>query len=91
MVKVPNPFVDPTLPVASYTGAWNLAAFPAMAVPAGLDLAGMPLSVQLVAPDGGEKLLLSLALQAAKGDLLLNRDEILRPDRAESVAIGGSS
>ncbi len=59
----------PTLPVASYTGAWNLAAFPAMAVPAGLDRDGMPLSVQLVAPDGGEKLLLSVASQAAGGNL----------------------
>lgn len=82
----------PTLPVASYTGAWNLAAFPAMAVPAGLDRAGMPLSVQLVAPDGGERLLLSLAPQAAKGNLSPNLEGILRPDRIGAVgAKGGTS
>lgn len=48
---------------APYQAAWNLAGFPAMTVPAGMHPAGTPLAVQLVAPDGGEGLLLSLAAQ----------------------------
>lgn len=48
---------------APFAAPWNLAGFPAMAVPAGLHPAGTPLSVQLVAPDGGERLLLSVAAQ----------------------------
>src|SRR5207253_7176714 len=42
---------------------WNLAGFPACSVPAGLGGDGMPLAVQLVAPPGGEGLLLSVAAQ----------------------------
>jgi amidase len=42
---------------------WNLAGFPACSVPAGLDGGGLPLAVQLVAPPGGESLLLSVAAQ----------------------------
>ena len=48
---------------AMFTGAWNLAGVPAMAIPAGLDGTGMPLSAQLVAAEGGEALLLSVAKQ----------------------------
>jgi amidase len=48
---------------AMFTGPWNLAGFPALALPAGIGPDGMPLSVQLVAPEGGEALLLSLAKQ----------------------------
>ena len=48
---------------APFTGLWNLAGYPAIAIPAGVDNAGLPLSVQLVAPDGGETTLLSLARQ----------------------------
>ena len=49
---------------APYPAPWNLAQYPAAAVPAGLHpRLGMPLSVQLVAPDGGESLLLGLAAQ----------------------------
>lgn len=51
------------LPYATFTGQWNLAGFPAMSVPAGLDRDGMPVGVQLVAPLGGEGLLLSVARQ----------------------------
>ena len=46
-----------------FTGAWNLAGVPAMAVPAGFDAEGMPLSAQLVTGEGGEALLLSVAKQ----------------------------
>jgi amidase len=49
---------------APYPAAWNLAQYPAAAVPAGLHPRhGLPLSVQLVAPDGGESRLLGLAAQ----------------------------
>jgi amidase len=47
----------------AFTGAWNVAGFPAVAVPAGRHSSGFPLSIQLVAPEGGEALLLSLAQQ----------------------------
>lgn len=48
---------------APFAAPWNLAGWPAMAVPAGLDESGMPLSVQLVARPGGEPLLLGIAAQ----------------------------
>jgi amidase len=47
---------------APYTPPWNHAGYPAVSVPAGIHPgAGTPLSVQLVAPDGGERLLLGVA------------------------------
>jgi amidase len=48
---------------APFCAAWNLAGWPAMAVPAGLHPSGLPLSVQLVARPGGEALLLAIAAQ----------------------------
>jgi amidase len=48
---------------APFAAPWNLAGWPAMAVPAGCDATGQPLSVQLVARPGGEALLLSVAAQ----------------------------
>ena len=48
---------------APFASPWNLAGWPAIAVPAGLHPSGMPLSVQLVARPGGEALLLGLAGQ----------------------------
>jgi amidase len=49
---------------AALYGAWNIAGWPAMNVPAGVhDVAGTPLSIQLVARPGGERLLLELAAQ----------------------------
>jgi amidase len=47
----------------AFTGVWNLAGYPAAAVPAGFHPTGMPLSVQIVAPDGGEALVLAVAKQ----------------------------
>ena len=47
--------------VAALFGAWNVAGWPAMNLPAGLDDEGMPLGVQLVARPGSEKTLLELA------------------------------
>jgi amidase len=46
-----------------YTQPWNVAGYPAAAVPAGAHASGFPLSVQLVAPTGGEALLLAVARQ----------------------------
>lgn len=44
-----------------FNGVWNHVGNPAAAVPAGFDAQGLPLSVQLVAPPGGEGTLFSLA------------------------------
>ena len=46
-----------------YTVPWNLTDFPALSLPAGLTPSGLPIGLQLVAPPGGERLLLSLAAQ----------------------------
>lgn len=48
---------------APYSAIWNLLGFPAAAVPVGVRPDGMPLAVQLVAPPGGEPLLLSVAAE----------------------------
>jgi amidase len=42
---------------------WNLTGWPAAVVPAGLHRTGVPLAVQLVAPPGGERMLLAIARQ----------------------------
>jgi amidase len=47
---------------APYSARWNHAGYPAVSVPAGVHpRTGTPLAVQLVAPDGGEQLLLGVA------------------------------
>ncbi len=46
---------------APFTGAWNVAGFPAASVPMGRDAAGLPLAAQLVAAPGGEGHLLAAA------------------------------
>ena len=47
---------------APYPAPWNYAGYPALSVPAGVHpRTGTPLAVQLVAPDGGEPLLLGVA------------------------------
>jgi amidase len=48
---------------APFCAPWNLAGWPAIAVPAGVHSTGTPLSVQLVARPGNEALLLGLAAQ----------------------------
>ena len=49
------------LKFAPFPAPWNLAGYPAIAVPAGMSAAGLPLSVQVVAAPGREALLLSVA------------------------------
>jgi amidase len=48
---------------APFAAPWNLAGWPAMSVPAGLDPRGLPLGVQLVGKPGSEGQLLALAAQ----------------------------
>jgi amidase len=48
---------------APFAAPWNLAGWPAMAVPAGIHSDGLPLSVQLVGRLGSEPVLLGLAAQ----------------------------
>lgn len=46
-----------------FTPTWNVTGQPAISIPAGLSADGLPLAVQLIAPPGGEQLLLSVAAQ----------------------------
>jgi amidase len=47
---------------APYSAPWNHAGYPAVSVPAGVHpRTGTPLAVQMVAPNGGERLLLGVA------------------------------
>lgn len=48
---------------APFAAPWNIAGWPAMVVPAGLDEAGRPVAVQLVGRRGSEATLLALAAQ----------------------------
>jgi len=48
---------------APFAAPWNLAGWPAMAVPAGRHPSGLPLSVQLVGRPGSEAMLLGVAGQ----------------------------
>jgi amidase len=48
---------------APFAAPWNIAGWPAMTVPAGLDSEGRPLGVQLVGRPGSEATLLALAAQ----------------------------
>ena len=54
--------------LAPYAGFPNVAGTPALTIPHGRDSAGLPLPIQLIAPMGGDVLLLRLArlLQAAE-------------------------
>jgi amidase len=46
-----------------YAAPWNIAGFPAAAVPIGTGPEGVPIAVQVVAPAGAEALILSVAAQ----------------------------
>ncbi|MFZ0160834.1 MAG: amidase [Kineosporiaceae bacterium] len=48
---------------APFPGVWNFAQCPAATVPVAMHSCGMPIGIQLVAPPGGEALLLSVAGQ----------------------------
>lgn len=49
--------------VVAFTPTWNMTGQPAVAVPAGFDAEGMPVSVQLVGRPAGEAALVRLAAQ----------------------------
>ncbi len=52
------------LQYAPFAAPWNMVGWPAASVPAGFDSStGMPTAVQVVAPPGGEPLILSVASQ----------------------------
>jgi amidase len=51
---------------APFCAAWNLAGFPAASVPAGMHPAGVPVAVQIIAPAGGESVVLALARQISE-------------------------
>ncbi len=52
------------LQYAPYAALWNMLGWPAASVPAGVSREiGLPTAVQLVAPPGGERLILSVAAQ----------------------------
>lgn len=56
--------VAAALPPGTFTGVWNVAGLPALALPAGRHPGcGLPLAVQLVAGPGGERLLLTVAAE----------------------------
>ncbi|MEE1753885.1 amidase [Streptomyces sp. SP18CS02] len=46
-----------------YAWPWNVLGWPAVNVPAGLTAGGLPVGAQLLGPEGGEELLISLAAQ----------------------------
>ena len=48
---------------APFAAPWNLAGWPAMAVPAGIHRSGVPIAVQLVGRPGSEGVLLKLAAE----------------------------
>jgi amidase len=48
---------------APYAAPWNIAGFPAIAIPVGVRPDGLPLAVQAVGPPGSELLLLAVAGQ----------------------------
>ena len=86
---------------APFAAPWNLAGWPAMAVPAGVGRDGLPLSVQLVARPGGEALLLALAGQlercargsaprraSARRVAQVERRDLVDDGRVDDVAVG---
>jgi aspartyl-tRNA(Asn)/glutamyl-tRNA(Gln) amidotransferase subunit A len=64
---------QPPASQADFTGLANIAGLPALAVPAGRDADGLPVSVQLVGPAGSESRLIALArsLEPALGGAVL--------------------
>lgn len=52
-----------TMHMVPYTAVWNVLGNPAVAVPVGVTGGGLPLSVQLIGPDGSEPRLLQVAAQ----------------------------
>lgn len=55
--------LDANLKYAPFAAPWNFAGYPAATVPAGVGPDGLPLAVQIVAPDGAEARVLAVAAQ----------------------------
>lgn len=68
---------------APFAAPWNMTGWPAMCVPAGLDPAGRPLAVQLVAKPGGEALLLGLAPDRAPASMATDRSPAVKSRAAD--------
>ncbi|MBV2145009.1 amidase [Falsochrobactrum sp. TDYN1] len=51
---------------APYAGLGNISGFPALSLPFGEDMAGLPLAIQLMAPMGADRLLLALGERLEK-------------------------
>jgi amidase len=71
------------LPCAAYTGAWNASGLPAVSLPVGMAEGGVPIGIQLVAPDGREDLLLAVAAGVERvvgwTDRRVDEDRVLAP------------
>ncbi|MEU8900612.1 amidase [Nocardia sp. NPDC048505] len=52
-----------SMPMAAYTGMWNVTGHPAASIPVGVGTEGLPLAVQLVGPANGETTILPVAAQ----------------------------
>lgn len=52
-----------SMPMAAYTGMWNVTGHPAASIPSGVGTDGLPLAVQLVGPTNGETAILPVAAQ----------------------------
>ncbi|MBP2192880.1 amidase [Nocardia goodfellowii] len=52
-----------SMPMAAYTGLWNVTGHPAASVPSGVGTDGLPLAVQLIGPSNGETTILSVSAQ----------------------------
>jgi amidase len=61
-------WISTTFGVANwiFTTPWNLVGFPAASIPAGTNADGVPIGAQLVAPPGGEAVLLGLMAQVER-------------------------
>jgi amidase len=66
-------------PVASFTSLWNVLGNPAAAVPAGFTAQGLPLSVQVVAPQNGEVALMALCAQLEQAQPWADRRPAVKP------------
>lgn len=70
-------------PWGAYTTLWNVCGNPAAALPVGLTPDGLPLSAQLIGPDGADALILSVAEALEQTDTWLHR----RPPECHALGL----